>query len=214
MQKEPLIAESLTIAREGVVLCDRLSFRAEPGDIWLLEGANGSGKSTLLRAMAGLHPIESGNLRLGDVPITRHPDYPRMLAWVGHKRAIKLSMTVEDNVRFWAHMQGVPENIEVALEYFDLADYRNMKCEHLSAGWRERVALTRLLTSEARIWLLDEPMAHLDTQATSLVQSILITRAEQGGIIFMSNHARIESDKVKRINLSEWQPQLHAEEEE
>lgn len=188
------------------MICSGISLHASPNDIWLIEGANGAGKSTLLRAMAGLHPIESGTITLGDSPLHKHPRYPHMLAWVGHKRALKLSMSVEDNVRHWAIMQGVPENIELALEYFDLTDYRHMPCGQLSAGWRERVALTRLLTTQAHIWLLDEPMAHLDVQATALVQSILISRAEQGGIIFMSNHARIESDKVKRLNLSEHYP--------
>lgn len=206
MQREPLILDSVSIAREGVMICSGISLHASPNDIWLIEGANGAGKSTLLRAMAGLHPIESGTITLGDSPLHKHPRYPHMLAWVGHKRALKLSMSVEDNVRHWAIMQGVPENIELALEYFDLTDYRHMPCGQLSAGWRERVALTRLLTTQAHIWLLDEPMAHLDVQATALVQSILISRAEQGGIIFMSNHARIESDKVKRLNLSEHYP--------
>lgn len=195
--------KSVSIAREGVTLCEGISLRAEPTDIWLVEGANGSGKTTLLRAIAGLHPLESGRILLGDMPLHKHDDYPNILAWIGHKRALKLSMTVEDNVAYWARMQGVPENIEVALEYFDLTDYRNMPCSQLSAGWQERVALTRLLTTQARIWLLDEPMAHLDVQGAALVQSILITRAEQGGIIFMSNHARIEGDRVKRLNLSE-----------
>lgn len=214
MQQEPLILDSVTISREGVTLCDRLNLHAEPGDIWLVEGANGSGKSTLLRAMAGLYPIESGKIWLGKTALQEHPRYPQILSWLGHKRALKLSMTVEDNVAFWARMQGVPENIEAALDYYDLTEYRSMKCEHLSAGWRERVALTRLLTSQARIWLLDEPMAHLDRQAASLVQSIIITRAEQGGIIFMSNHAPIESDKVKRVNLSEWNGTSGARDEE
>lgn len=207
MQQEPLILDSLTIAREGVVLCDALSLRAEPGDIWLVEGANGSGKSTLLRAMAGMFPVASGSIRLGETPLTKHARYPHNVAWLGHKRALKLSLTVEENVAFWARIQGVPENIEAALDYFDLGDYRAMPCHQLSAGWRERVALTRLLTSQARIWLLDEPMAHLDKTANALVQSLIITRAEQGGIIFMSNHARIEGDKVKRLNLSEGEPQ-------
>lgn len=200
---EPLIIDEVSIAREGVLLCHELSLKAEPNDIWLLEGANGSGKSTLLRAVAGLFPLQSGEVRLGEAALHKHPAFPQCLAWVGHKRGLKLNMTVEENVAYWARLQGVPENIEVALEYFDLADYRSMPCEQLSAGWRERVALTRLLTTQAHIWLLDEPMAHLDVQAAALVQSILITRAEQGGIIFMSNHAKIESDRVKRLNLSE-----------
>jgi heme exporter protein A len=147
--------------------------------------------------------LHSGKIMIGEVPLQSHTNYPDILAWIGHKRALKRSMTVEDNVAYWARMQGVPENIEVALEYFDLTDYRTMICGELSAGWQERVALTRLLTTQARIWLLDEPMAHLDVQGAALVQSILITRAEQGGIIFMSNHARIEGDRVKRLNLSE-----------
>ena len=203
MQRQPLILENLTIAREGVVLCEGLSLRAEPGDIWLVEGANGSGKSTLLRAMAGLHHVEDGRILLCDIPLSMHDSYPKMIAWLGHKRALKLHMTVEANVAHWARMQGVPENIEAALEYFDLGPYRSMPCGQLSAGWKERVALTRLLTTQATLWLLDEPMAHLDEQGAALVQSIILTRAEQGGIIFMSNHARIESNKVKRINLSE-----------
>ncbi len=199
---ESLTLDGISVAREGVSLIDRLSLTATPGDIWLVEGANGSGKSTLLRAIAGLHPLEEGAVKLGEGALTDHPAYPGCIAWLGHKRGIKQSMSVEDNVSHWARMQGVPENVELALEYFDLTPYRDMACRELSAGWQERVALTRLLTSQARIWLLDEPMAHLDEQGAALVQALIVTRVEQGGIVFMSTHARIESNKVKRLNLN------------
>jgi heme exporter protein A len=203
MNEESLILDSVTVAREGVVLCDQLSLTAAPNDIWLLGGANGSGKSTLLRTIAGLHPLAGGEIRLGEHILRKHPRFPYLMTWMGHKRALKRSMSVEENVALWAHLQGVPENIEAAMEYFDLTSFRAMRLEHLSAGWQERVALTRLLTTQAFLWLLDEPMAHLDEEGAALVQSLIITRAEQGGIIFMSHHARIESDRVKRLNLSE-----------
>lgn len=203
MQANPLILESIELTRGGVTLFSPLSLTMLPGDLWAIHGDNGSGKSTLLKALAGLHPIHAGRALYGNMPIAGHPEYPACVTFLGHKRALRLSMSVEANIAHWARLYGTPELIDAALHYFDLEPYADTPCAMLSAGWRERVALARLIINPGPLWLLDEPMAHLDAEGISLVQSIIGTRLEQGGIVCVTSHHPIEGDRIKTINLNE-----------
>lgn len=201
-QAEALRCAKVTIEREGLELIKELDFTADSGEIWIIQGSNGSGKSTLLKAIAGLYPIYSGAVTLGQHSLMQHPNYPNNILFLGHKHALKPSMSVYDNVAFWAKSRQTEELIEAAISYFDLEPYRTMKCELLSAGWQQRVVLTRLLTMPAKLWLLDEPMTHLDNDGIALMQSLIISRTEQQGIVLMSSHAKIQSDKVKILNIN------------
>jgi len=73
----------------------------------------------------------------------------------------------------------------------------------LSAGWQQRVALTRLITIPTGLWLLDEPMANLDAHGVSLLQALIQSRLEQGGIIVIATHMQLQGERVKAINISE-----------
>lgn len=201
-QAESLLCANVSIEREGLLLINALDFSASPGEIWVIQGSNGSGKSTLLKAIAGLYPISFGTITLGAQHLLQHQNYPHNILFLGHKQALKLSMSVYDNVAFWAKLRNTEELIEAAISYFDLEPYRNMHCELLSAGWQQRVVLTRLLTMPSKLWLLDEPMTHLDNEGIALMQSLIISRTEQQGIVLMSSHAKIQSDKVKILNLN------------
>ncbi len=67
-----------------------------------------------------------------------------------------------------------------------------MPFEALSAGWKQRVNLARLILTPAMLWLLDEPTSNLDAHGVGLLQSLLGTRLERGGMIIMASHAKIE----------------------
>lgn len=197
-----LRCEAIAIEREGLALIAKLNFTAAAGDIWIIQGSNGVGKSTLLAAVAGLYPLSDGKIFYGEHEIMAHPQYPENILYLGHKQALKQSMSVYDNVAFWAKLRGTESLINAALQYFDLEPYREMRCDALSAGWQQRVVLTRLLTMPSSIWLLDEPMTHLDNDAIALLQSLISLRAEQRGIVLMTSHAKIQSEYVKILNIN------------
>lgn len=197
MKNNSLILESLVVAREGAALSAPVSLTLAGGEVLLVQGSNGSGKSTLLKTLAGLLPVHRGRIRMNGVwPCEPHPLY------LGHKRGLIPGMSVHDNVAFWAHMAGVRELTAAALHYFDLTDIAGVAVAELSAGWQQRVALTRLITMPATLWLLDEPTANLDAEGIALLQSLLQTRAEQGGIVIIASHLSMQGNHIKTINLN------------
>ena len=201
MKSNILELDGLSVARDGALLMPPLSYRLQSGDLLVIEGANGSGKSSLLKCIAGLLPAAAGDIRLNGKHIR---DYgSEALLYLGHLRGLSLPMSVEDNVAFWAQAYGQPELIEAALHYFDLEDIADVPVRTLSAGWQQRVALTRLLTVPGVVWLLDEPLANLDQEGTGLLYSLLQTRMERGGIILLASHAKVQGERIKTINISE-----------
>ena len=200
MKSNTLELDNLQIARDGQVLIHGLTYRLSGGDILLVQGHNGSGKSTLLKTIAGLRPPAGGRVTINGHPAAEYPHHPLFL---GHKRGLTLSMSVADNVRLWSQLSDNEELYQAALHYFDLEGLEDVTLSQLSAGWQQRVALTRLITMPALVWLLDEPITHLDQDGIALLHQLIQTRAEQGGIILMTSHADIQGDEIKKLNISE-----------
>ncbi|MES2983560.1 MAG: heme ABC exporter ATP-binding protein CcmA [Pseudomonadota bacterium] len=198
MKSNSLTLASLVVAREGAPLTAPITLALEGGQMLAIHGANGSGKSTLLKTLAGLVAPDSGTIAInGAWPAARRPFY------LGHKRGLVPTMSVYDNVAFWARAAGYPELTAAAMHYFELTDIADTTVTTLSAGWQQRVALTRLITIPTALWLLDEPTANLDTEGTALLQSLMQSRLEQGGIVVVATHTRVGGDSIKILNLSE-----------
>lgn len=194
MKSNRITLNKVLIAREGAVLSRPITHTIEAGQVLLVHGPNGAGKSTLLKMLAGLLPVTDGEITYA---AEGQPLY------LGHLRGLTLSMSVEDNVSFWAKASGVAELTLAALRYFDLEDARHVRVGDLSAGWQQRVALTRLITIPASVWLLDEPTANLDISAIALVQSLIQSRAEQGGVVIIASHLPMQGPNVSTLNLEE-----------
>jgi heme exporter protein A len=200
MNSNSLELDNLRIARDGQELIHGLTYRLAAGELLLIQGKNGSGKTTLLKTIAGLLPSAGGDIRINGTPLRQA--LPRPL-FIGHKRGLNLSMSVFDNVALWARLTDSVELIDAALHYFDLDGIESVPLHTLSAGWQQRVALTRLITMPSIVWLLDEPLANLDSDGIALLHQLVQTRLEQGGIALMTSHAEMQGEKVKKLNISE-----------
>ncbi len=153
----------------------------------ILTGRNGSGKTTLLKYIAGIGE-GTGNISLMGTPIACGRDYEGHALYLGHRDAVKLQATVQDNLTFWANLYGEPMLIPAAIQYFGLDIYLDAPCYQLSAGWRKRVALARLITNPAALWLLDEPYTHLDEEAVHLLGGLIEGRVSKSGAVIMAAH--------------------------
>ena len=198
MKSNSFALTDLVIARDGSPLTAPISVSLAGGELLAVRGANGSGKSTLLKTIAGLLPPESGSIRVNGQWPAQVP-----ILYLGHKRGLVGSMSVDDNVSFWANMYQCAELVPAALHYFDLEEVADVPVEQLSAGWQQRVALTRLITVPSPLWLLDEPISNLDEEAGALLQSLIQSRLEQGGMALMTSHRSIQGEKVKILELKQ-----------
>jgi heme exporter protein A len=191
---------------------ERLIFRAldfvlAPGAALVLIGPNGSGKSSLLRLMAGLTPCEAGALAWNGTDIREDPAAHRArLHFIGHSDALKPVLSAVESLAFWARMRGTSTSVEPALARFGLGNVAALPCRYLSAGQKRRLALARLVAAPAELWLLDEPLTSLDTDAAAQLLAAIVEHRAQGGRVVLSTHAPIELGGARRLSLADFRP--------
>lgn len=171
-----------------------LNLAVKPGRAMLLSGANGSGKSSLLRVLAGLLPAADGRIDWEGTDISADPDGHRArTAYVGHADPLKPSMTVSENLDFWARLYGLSPATETALHQFAIADLADVPARYLSAGQKRRLNLARLAVGQnapagPALWLLDEPATGLDPGAVSMLANTILAHLSNEGVVIVSTH--------------------------
>ncbi|BDC80370.1 TPA: ABC transporter ATP-binding protein [Aeromonas hydrophila] len=146
-----------------------IEFGIRKGELVTLLGPSGCGKSTLLRALAGLTPVDGGQVRVAGEDITWQEPQKRGIGMVFQSYALFPNMTVRDNVAFGLKMKPQPGrdlavSVLEALELVELTGFERRYPAELSGGQRQRVALARALVVQPRILLLDEPLSALDAR--------------------------------------------------
>ena len=172
-----LTVSDLTIARGGIRVLEGLSFALANGQALVLRGPNGVGKTTLLRTIAGLQPPVSGRV---DVPADA-------LVYAGHADGIKATLTVRENLWFWARAFG-NRDISSAMEAYHLAPLGDRPAGALSAGQKRRLGLARLLVTGREIWVLDEPTVSLDIEAVAMFAGAVRAHLAAGGLAVIATH--------------------------
>ncbi len=195
-----LTGERLTCLRGDRLVFRDLDFRASPGRALVLTGPNGAGKSTLLRLAATLLQPRSGHLAWQGRPVADDPDrYRAAIGYLGHLDAVKPTLTVAENLGFWA--RGDQGTIGQALSAFALTDKAGLPARFLSAGQKRRLALARLTVKGAPIWLLDEPTTALDRRSTALFAQAVSTHLAGGGLALIATHVDLGLEAVDRLEL-------------
>ena len=150
---------------KNVALND-ISFECKAGEVTCLIGHSGCGKTTLLRLMAGLLPLQSGEIALNGStlasPSVMVPPELRSVGMVFQEGALFPHMSVIDNVAFGLRQNGAKESAREWLARVGLSDYAERYPDSLSGGQRQRVALARAMAPEPAVLLFDEPYANLD----------------------------------------------------
>jgi len=201
----PLLSvENLAFERDDSCLFSAVNFSVDAGDILQVEGANGSGKTTLLRLLTGSLQLSAGNIAyLGKSLSECRYNYLSDMLYIGHQPAVKLNLSAEENLR-WMIATSAQSNdlsIKEALTQVGLAGYSDIPCYALSAGQHRRVALARLLISEARLWYLDEPFTSIDKQGVAFLQSCLQQHVAKGGAVILSTHQDLALTGLRKYKL-------------
>lgn len=144
-----------------------IDLHIEQGEFFSLLGPSGCGKSTTLRMIAGFIRPSSGQILIGSDDVTYLPPEKRDIGIVFQNYAIFPHMNVAENIAFGLKLrkksrEEIDRSVAFALRQVGLAGYENRYQRQLSGGEQQRVALARVLVTEPRILLLDEPLSALD----------------------------------------------------
>lgn len=173
-------------------LFERLNFQIKAGECLFVQGENGSGKTSLLRVLVGLTPPSDGTVFWKGSPIKLLGDeYRRALLYCGHLSGLKDELSAMENLVAGAALTGDPVSLGAAREALHqsgLRDRKDLPVRFLSQGQKRRVNLARLLLQPRALWILDEPLAALDTKAVRWLAEVIDAHLDSGGIAVITSH--------------------------
>jgi heme exporter protein A len=184
-----------------------VNFTLVPGRLLQVDGANGSGKTTLLRMLAGLAEPSEGVVRVnGETLSEARGDYLREVAYLGHAHGLKPDLTPLENLDYAVALNRARPGVSAheTLRTLGLEKREHLPCRKLSEGQRRRTALARLLCTQARLWLLDEPFTAVDRYGVVEIKRILRDHVASGGMVALTTHhaADFPDCEVVRVHLS------------
>jgi heme exporter protein A len=202
-----LAASNLACHRGGREVFAGVSFAVASGEALAVTGRNGAGKSSLLRTVVGLVRVAQGSLTLeggdGELTIAEQAHY------LGHQDALKPSLSVAENLTFWAGFLGrKAADIGAALAAVGLDSLADLPAAYLSAGQRRRLSIARLVAVKRPIWLLDEPMSTLDIAAQDRLGGLMRVHLAEDGLILAATHGPLPIAATRELRLDEMRGDL------
>ena len=201
------MAEAFAVDIEGVKksfgglrALDGVNLRVRTGEIYGLLGPNGAGKTTLIRSIVGLIAPDAGTVtvlgrRIPDVDVLRN------IGYMTQQAALYPGLSVEENVEFFAAINGAEEGVDEALKMVELDQRRKSVVATLSGGMRQRCSLACALVHKPKLLLLDEPTVGVDPQLRVQFWEDFRRMAANGTTIVVSSHVMDEAERCQRLGL-------------
>jgi ABC-2 type transport system ATP-binding protein len=173
---------------------DGLDLRVRVGEFYTLLGPNGAGKTTTLRMVIGLLKPDHGSIAVYGIDALADPiGAKRIMAWVSDEPMIYDKLTPMEYLAFVAGLWAVDDDLAAAraedlLTSFGLAPHAQERCERLSKGMRQKVALAGALVHAPKLIILDEPLTGLDAGSARMIKGVLRARVDAGCSVIMTTH--------------------------
>jgi ABC-2 type transport system ATP-binding protein len=180
-----------------------VTLQVRKGEIYGLLGPNGAGKTTLIRLICGLLTADGGTVtvlgqRMPNVAVLRQ------IGYMTQQAALYPSISVEENLKFFAAINGVEDGVKEALELVQLYERRKSVVATLSGGMRQRCSLACALVHRPALLLLDEPTVGVDPQLRVQFWEAFRRMAANGTTMIVSSHVMDEADRCQRLGLIQY----------
>lgn len=186
-----------------------LNFKLDSGSLLELRGRNGGGKTSLLRILCGLAAPAEGEVRWNEANIRKlREEYFASIAYVAHLNGVKDELTAIENLLVAERVSGNDVSDQQAADLLDrvgLTHQKHLPTRSLSAGQRRRLALARLLASNATLWILDEILTSLDDAGVNLTRDLLTEHVNDGGMAVIATHQdlNLSLPQIQVMNISD-----------
>ncbi|MGB4594904.1 MAG: ABC transporter ATP-binding protein [Anaerolineaceae bacterium] len=201
MNPPVLQVNSLTKNYDGFLALNAITFSLQQGTITLLSGPNGSGKTTLLNCISGLLNPTSGELLIAGLdPAVYWRETRQAMVFVPDVPRFYLELTAFEHLRFIAAannaLEGFETRAEELLTRFGLWEAKDGFPHHYSRGMRLKLGLLMGLIRPAKLLLLDEPTASIDSEGRELLELELIERKNAGMTVLLSSHDSFLAERL------------------
>jgi len=205
---EPIVAaDGLTKRFAAVAAVEGLSFTVNRGEIFGLVGPDGAGKTTTMRMLAGVMQPDGGTIVVDGVDIVSDPESGKQhLSYMPQRFGLYEDLTVEENIRFYADLFEVPDNVREErasrlLAASGMGRFRKRLAGQLSGGMKQKLGLTCALVHTPQILLLDEPTTGVDPVSRRDFWRILYDLREEGVTILITTAYLDEAERCNRLAL-------------
>jgi ABC-2 type transport system ATP-binding protein len=193
--------------KESHPALDAVDLQVEAGNLYGLVGPDGAGKTSLLRILSTVLMPTSGSARLAGFDVIKQSEQVRArLGYMPQAFSLYPDLSVMENLRFFADMNGVPrgkqkERIEELLDFARLADFISRRSENLSGGMRKKLALACAMIHEPEILLLDEPTTGVDPVSRRELWQLLAKVIERGVTVVVSTPYMDEAERCDVVSI-------------
>jgi multiple sugar transport system ATP-binding protein len=185
--------------RGGVEAVKNLNLTIADGEFLTLLGPSGCGKTSTLRMIVGLEEITGGEIYIGDRVVNDLEPNDRNVALAFETYALYPPLRVYDNIAFCLRARAVPKGdidrrVREVARMLDITDILDRKPAELGGGQKQRVALARALVREPDVFLMDEPLSHLDAaQRAHMRTELKRLHAQTGRTTVLVTHDQLEA---------------------
>ena len=194
----------LECIRDNRLIFKDINFSVKSNQTMLVRGKNGSGKTSLLRILAGYIKNYSGNILFNGNNIKNDKELLSEFRFLGQKNTLKGNLSVQQNIAMWELIYQVKSDTNEISKILNIEQILNVDINSLSDGQKKRISLARLIISNAKVWLLDEPLVYLDQDKIDLLQNIILRHNKRGGITIYSSNTDINLEYDSSIIMDDY----------
>lgn len=206
-EDKAIVVRNLTKKFGNFTAVNNISFEVGRGEIFGFLGANGAGKTTAMRMLCGLSKPTSGEAVVAGFDVRKTPEMvKRHIGYMSQKFSLYNDLSVADNIKLFAGIYGVPDDIISAktdemLERIGLVSHRKSMVCDLPLGWKQRLAFSISIVHEPDIVFLDEPTGGVDPATRKQFWELIYDASGRGITIFVTTHYMDEAEYCDRISM-------------